>query len=188
MDMRKTKIVCTIGPATNSYEKIEQLIQAGMDVARLNFSHGSYEDHLQVIENIRRASLKRGKSVAILQDLEGPKIRIGKIEKEPIFLAEGSSFTLTNREIPGNEGEVSITFSSLPQKVKKGSRIFLADGTLELKVKDLTSTDIICQVVRGGKLTSHKGISRNPMGKPMAPFHILSRARRPSGEFTFIHG
>jgi len=85
MDMRKTKIVCTIGPATNSYEKIEQLIQAGMDVARLNFSHGSYEDHLQVIENIRRASLKRGKSVAILQDLEGPKIRIGKIEKEPII-------------------------------------------------------------------------------------------------------
>jgi len=157
--MIKTKIVCTIGPASSSYEKIEKLIQGGMDVARLNFSHGSHEKHHQVIENIRQASLKTNESVAILQDLGGPKIRIGKIEKEPIFLKKGSSFILTNREVPGDEQRVSVTFSSLPLKVKKGDRIFLADGTLELKVKELTPTDIICRIIRGGELTSHKGIN-----------------------------
>ena len=157
--MIKTKIVGTIGPASSSYEKIEKLIQGGMDVARLNFSHGSHEEHHQVIENIRQASLKTNESVAILQDLGGPKIRIGKIEKEYILLKEGSFFILTNREVPGDEQGVSITFPFLPQKVKKGDCIFLADGTLELKVKELTPTDIICRVVRGGKLTSHKGIN-----------------------------
>ena len=157
--MIKTKIVCTIGPASSSYEKIEKLIQGGMDVARLNFSHGSHKEHHQVIENIRQASLKTNESVAILQDLGGPKIRIGKIEKEPIFLKKGSSFILTNREVPGDEQRVSVTFSSLPLKVKKGDRIFLADGTLELKVKELTPTDIICRIIRGGELTSHKGIN-----------------------------
>jgi pyruvate kinase len=131
----------------------------GMNVARLNFSHGSYKEHLQVIENIRQASLKIGQPIAILQDLGGPKIRIGKIIKEPIFLKEGSSFILTNRKVPGDEQEVSLTFPSLPQKVKKGDCIFLADGTLELKVKEFTSTDIICRVVRGGKLTSHQGVN-----------------------------
>jgi pyruvate kinase len=131
----------------------------GMNVARLNFSHGSYEEHLQVIENIRQASLKIGQPIAILQDLGGPKIRIGKIIKEPIFLKEGSSFILTNRKVSGDEQEVSLTFPSLPQKVKKGDCIFLADGTLELKVKEFTSTDIICRVVRGGKLTSHQGVN-----------------------------
>ena len=157
--MRKTKIVCTIGPASRVYDVIEKLIRRGMNVARLNFSHGSYKEHLQVIENIRQASLKIGQPIAILQDLGGPKIRIGKIIKEPIFLKEGSSFILTNRKVPGDEQEVSLTFPSLPQKVKKGDCIFLADGTLELKVKDFNSTDIICRVVRGGKLTSHQGVN-----------------------------
>lgn len=157
--MRKTKIVCTIGPASRIYDVIEKLIRMGMNVARLNFSHGSYKEHLQVIENIRQASLKIGQPIAILQDLGGPKIRIGKIIKEPIFLKEGSSFILTNREVTGNDQEVSLTFPSLPQKVKKGDCIFLADGTLELKVKEFTSTDIICRVVRGGKLTSHQGVN-----------------------------
>lgn len=157
--MRKTKIVCTIGPASRAYDVIEKLIRMGMNVARLNFSHGSYKEHLQVIENICQASLKIGQPIAILQDLGGPKIRIGKIIKEPIFLKEGSSFILTNRKVPGDEQEVSVTFPSLPQKVKKGDCIFLADGTLELKVKEFASTDIICHVVRGGKLTSHQGVN-----------------------------
>jgi pyruvate kinase len=157
--MRKTKIVCTIGPASRVYDVIEKLIRMGMNVARLNFSHGSYKEHLQVIENIRQASLKIGQPIAILQDLGGPKIRIGKIIKEPIFLKEGSSFILTNRKVPGDEQEVSLTFPFLPQKVKKGDCIFLADGTLELKIKEFTSTDIICRVVRGGKLTSHQGVN-----------------------------
>ena len=113
--MIKTKIVCTIGPASSSYEKIEKLIQGGMDVARLNFSHGSHEKHHQVIENIRQASLKTNESVAILQDLGGPKIRIGKIEKEPILLKEGSSFILTNREVPGDEQCCLLQFLKFPQ-------------------------------------------------------------------------
>jgi len=157
--MIKTKIVCTIGPASNSYEKIEKLIQAGMDVARLNFSHGNHEKHRQVIKNIRQASLKTNEPVAILQDLGGPKIRIKKIEKESILLKKGSFYTLTNREVPGDEERVSVTFASLPQKVKIGDRIFLADGTLELKVKELTPNDIICRIIRGGELTSYKGIN-----------------------------
>ncbi|MCK4309296.1 MAG: pyruvate kinase [Candidatus Atribacteria bacterium] len=157
--MRRTKIVCTIGPASGSYKLIEELIKKGMDVARLNFSHGSYREHFQVIEHIRRASLKIDKPVAILQDLGGPKIRIGKIEKEPIFLKEGFSFILTNREVAGDEQEVSVTFPSLLQKVKKEDCIFLADGSLELKVEELTPTDIKCRVIRGGKLSSHKGIN-----------------------------
>lgn len=167
--MRKTKIVCTIGPASSSYEKIEKLIEGGMNVARLNFSHGNHKEHLQVIENIRQASLKTGKPVAILQDLGGPKIRIGKIEKEPIFLKEDSSFILTNREVAGNEQEVSVTFSSLPQKVKQGDSIFLADGTLELKIRELTPADIVCRVIRGGKLSSGKGVNIPNLSMEVSP-------------------
>lgn len=157
--MRKTKIVCTIGPASSSYEIIEKLIKRGMDVARLNFSHGNYEEHLQKIEYIRQVSLKTGKPVAILQDLGGPKIRIGKIKQETVLLKEDSTFILTNRKVTGNEKEVSVTFPSLPEKVKKGSYIYLADGALELKIKELTQTDIICKVIRGGKISSNKGVN-----------------------------
>jgi len=157
--MRRTKIVCTIGPATSSYKLIKKLIEIGMDVARLNFSHGSYEEHSLTYEYIREASLKIGKPVAILQDLGGPKIRIGPIQKKSIFLKEGSLFTLTTRNVPGNEQKVSITYFSLPQKVKKGDSLLLADGSLELKVEELTSTDIKCRIIRGGELSSHKGIN-----------------------------
>ncbi|GAB4117132.1 MAG: pyruvate kinase [Candidatus Caldatribacteriota bacterium] len=157
--MRKTKIVCTIGPASNSYEKILRLIKEGMDVARLNFSHGNYEEHLMVINYIRRASALLDKPVAILQDLEGPKIRIGKIKQGSILLKKDAQFILTTREVVGDEAEVSVTYLDLPHSVKKGQRIFLADGTLELRVKEITSTDIICKVIKGGKLSSHKGIN-----------------------------
>jgi len=167
--MRKTKIVCTIGPVCSSYEMIENLIKKGMNVARLNFSHGNYEEHLQKIEYIRQVSLKTGKPVAILQDLGGPKIRIGEIEKETIFLKEGSFFILTNRKVAGDEQEVSITFPSLPQKVKEGDCIFLADGTLELKVKEITPTDIICRIIRGGKLSSGKGINIPSVSLDISP-------------------
>jgi len=157
--VRKTKIVCTIGPACDSYELLEKLVKKGMDVARLNFSHGNHREYLQKIKDIRRASLKTGRPIAILQDLGGPKVRIGKIEKDTILLKEDSTFTLTNREVMGNEKEVSVTFPSLSQKVKKGDYIYLADGTLELKVKELNPADIICRVIRGGKISSNKGIN-----------------------------
>ena len=157
--MRRTKIVCTIGPASRSSELIEQLIKEGMDVARLNFSHGSYQEHSLAIRYIREASLKLGKPVAILQDLGGAKIRTGLVQKGPVLLKEGALFSLTIRHISGNEREVSITYPLLPQKVKKGQTILLADGSLELKVEDATSTDIKCRVIKGGGLTSHKGIN-----------------------------
>ncbi len=157
--MRRTKIVCTIGPVSNSYRSIKKLIKEGMDVARLNFSHGTYEEHSLVIENIKRAFLEIGKPIGILQDLSGPKIRTGLIQNSPVFLKEGSSFTLTTRDISGNEKEVSITYPLLPQKVKKGEIILLADGSLELRVEKITSTDIRCRVIKGGELTSHKGIN-----------------------------
>jgi len=157
--MRRTKIVCTIGPASRSSELIEQLTKEGMDVARLNFSHGSYEEHSLAIRYVREASLELRKPVAILQDLGGPKIRTGLVQKEPVLLKEGTTFTLTTRHIPGDEREVSITYPLLAQKVKKGQTILLADGSLELKVEDVTSTDIKCRVIKGGELTSHKGIN-----------------------------
>ena len=156
---RMTKIVCTIGPASRNYKMIKGLIKKGMNVARLNFSHGTHEEHQQAIENIRKASLKIGKVVAVLQDLGGPKIRIGKIRKESVFLKEGSSFILTNRNVVGDEQAVSVSISSLSQKVKKGDAIFLSDGALELKVKEIKVADIICRIMRGGKLSSHKGIN-----------------------------
>jgi len=157
--IRKTKIICTIGPASRNYSMIEALVQNGMNVARLNFSHGINDDHRKTIENIRKACKKTGNIVAILQDLGGPKIRIGKIEKEPVVLKEDSSFILTNRQVCGDGNQVSITFSSLPQKIKQGDSIYLSDGALELKVKEINKTDIICRVMRGGKLSSGKGIN-----------------------------
>jgi len=157
--MRRTKIVCTIGPATRFPEIIEELIKRGMDVARLNFSHGNYEEHYLTTRYVREASLKLGRPVALLQDLSGPKIRTGLIQKEPVILKEGSTFVLTNRNVPGNEREVSITYSLLPQKVKEGETILLADGSLELKVEKRTLTDIKCRVITGGELSSNKGIN-----------------------------
>ena len=157
--MRRTKIVCTLGPATRSPEIIEELIKRGMDVARLNFSHGSYEEHSLATRYVREASLKLGRPVALLQDLGGPKIRTGLIQREPAILKEGSTFVLTSRNVLGNEKEVSVTYSLLPQKVKEGETILLADGSLELKVEKRTLTDIKCRVIRGGELNSHKGIN-----------------------------
>jgi len=157
--MRRTKIVCTIGPATRSPETIESLIKEGMDVARLNFSHGTYEEHSLTEKYVRQASSKLGKAVAILQDLSGPKIRIGLIQKEPVLLKEGSTFILTTRDIPGNEKEVSVTYPLLTKNVKKGETVLLADGSLELRVEEVTPPNIKCRVIRGGELGSHKGVN-----------------------------
>lgn len=155
----RTKIVCTIGPASRSYALIEELIKEGMDVARLNFSHGTYEEHSSTIRHIREVSRKLKKPVAILQDLAGPKIRTGLLQKNRVLLKEGASFTLTTRQVSGNEREVSVNYSFLPQKVTKGSTIFLADGSLELVVEKVTPTDIKCCVIKGGELTSQQGVN-----------------------------
>ncbi|OGP68239.1 MAG: pyruvate kinase, partial [Deltaproteobacteria bacterium RBG_13_47_9] len=156
---RKTKIVCTIGPASESPQIIEALITAGMNVARLNFSHGTHEDHLRKIVTIRQIAERLKQPVAILQDLAGPKIRIGKVREGGVELRRGEEFLLTNRQVMGDEKGASMTYPSLPREVKTGDRILLADGTIELQVLGSDGQDIECRVVVGGILTSHKGIN-----------------------------
>ncbi len=156
---RKTKIVCTIGPATESPGVLEALIQAGMDVARLNFSHGTHEDHLEKIKNIRQIAERLKQPVSILQDLAGPKIRVGKVKDGGGDLKRGEEFILTTREVLGDVKKVFVSYASLPQEVKPGDTILLADGTIELKVLKIDAENIVCQVVVGGTLTSHKGVN-----------------------------
>ncbi|MGI9059850.1 MAG: pyruvate kinase [Ktedonobacteraceae bacterium] len=158
--MRHTKIVCTIGPASNSEERIEQLMRAGMNVARLNFSHGTQNDHAIVIERVRSISARLGCAVAILQDLQGPKIRTGQLKDgQPVMLVDGTETTITTRPIIGDADMFATTYQPLPQDVKVGDRILLDDGLLELRVLAHNETDVRCLVVHGGLLKEHKGIN-----------------------------
>ena len=156
---KKTKIVCTIGPASESPQIIETLIQGGMNIARLNFSHGTHEEHLRKIKTIRQIAERLKQPVSILQDLAGPKIRIGTIRNGGAELRRGGRFFLTNREIIGDEKGASVTYPSLPSEVKPGDRILLADGTIELRALKSDGQEVQCEVVVGGVLTSHKGIN-----------------------------
>jgi pyruvate kinase len=156
---RKTKIVCTIGPASESPRILEVLVQAGMDVARLNFSHGTHEEHLRKIKIIREISDRLKQPVAILQDLGGPKIRIGVMKEGGVELKRGEEFFLTNEMVVGDEKRASVTYPTLPKEVKPGDRVLLADGMIELKVLESDGRNIRCQVIVGGILTSHKGMN-----------------------------
>jgi pyruvate kinase len=155
----KTKIVCTIGPASESQEVMEQMIRAGMNVARLNFSHGDFATHKKVIENIRAASRSTSRSITIMADLSGPKIRIGKLKEEPIELSPGDSFVLTTDDIDGDARRVSVTFKQLPQVVKPGDTLFLNDGIIQVEVVSVAGNDVVCEVVGGGELRSRKGLN-----------------------------
>ncbi len=166
--MRKTKIVCTIGPASASPEVIEALIRGGMNVARLNFSHGNHGDHEEKISIIRAAARKLATTVGILQDLAGPKIRVGFIPGSGALLEPGREFLLTSLQIEGSNHRVSVSYPNLPGEVTKGDRLLLADGLMELVVVDATDTEITCRVITGGMLTSHKGINL-PTGTIHAP-------------------
>ncbi len=157
--MRKTKIVCTIGPASDSREILSRMMDAGMNVARLNFSHGTREDHAAKIALIRQIAEEKGLPIAILQDLAGPKIRTGSFACGSIQLNTGDEFILTARDVPGNEKEVGLTYRELPQDVQVGDTLLLADGALELRVERVAGPDIHCRVILGGKLSSHKGIN-----------------------------
>ncbi|MEA1928665.1 MAG: pyruvate kinase [Candidatus Auribacterota bacterium] len=157
--MKKTKIVCTIGPASDSPEMIEKLIKAGMDVARLNFSHGTHEGHAEKIRIIRETADRLGRTVAILTDIAGPKIRVGEISRGSVELKKGRNFILTDLQVPGDEQEVSVTYQGLPELVRKGDTILLADGGLELKVTGRSKNRIRCRVIEGGVLSSHKGVN-----------------------------
>ena len=155
----KTKIVCTIGPASENQGVIEKMLLAGMNVARLNFSHGDFSSHEKAIVNLRVASKAVGRRVAIMADLSGPKMRIGELEEEPIELNSGDTFTLTTEEITGNRERVSVSFSRLPQAVKPGDTLFLNDGYIQLEVKKKEGKDVQCQVLVGGELRSRKGLN-----------------------------
>ncbi len=158
--MRRTKIVCTIGPATSSEERLEQLMRAGMNVARLNFSHGTHVEHEQVIRRVRAISARLGCAVALLQDLQGPNIRTGTLQDgKPVTLVDGSHVTITIRDVTGNAQLISTTYKPLPRDVKAGDRILLDDGLLELRVLGTNETDVQCEVVHGGELGEHKGIN-----------------------------
>jgi pyruvate kinase len=156
---RKTKIVCTIGPASDSSATIEELIRAGMNVARLNFSHRSREEHAGYIRTIREVASRLNIPMAILQDLSGPRIRTGILKEKEIQLKEGTDFTLTSRKIVGNEHEVSVNPPGLPESVKPGDVIYLDSGAMKLAVIDATATDVRCSVIVGGVLGWEKGIN-----------------------------
>jgi pyruvate kinase len=155
----KTKIVATIGPASDSPETLVRLIRAGMNVARLNFSHGDFSHHAELVGRIRDAARTTGRRVAIMADLPGPKMRLGKIEPEPIQLVPGARLTLTNEEIIGNAQRVSMSFEPLPRVVKPGHRLFLNDGLVQLVVERVAGNDVECTVAVGGELRSRKGLN-----------------------------
>ena len=155
----KTKIVCTIGPASDSPQVMEEMIRAGMNVARLNFSHGDFAGHGRVIENLRAAARAAGRRLAILADLPGPKIRIGQLSREPVELKAGDLFTLTTEAVAGNAERVAVSFSTLPQSVKAGDMIFLNDGFIQLEVLTIQGKEVTCRVIVGGELRSRKGLN-----------------------------
>ncbi len=158
--MRRTKVVCTLGPSSNKPEAIRQLMQAGMNVARMNFSHGTHETHRRVHERIRSAAEETGHNVAILMDLQGPKIRTGTLEGgSAVLLEDGASLCVTTRTVPGAATCVSTTYELLPNDVNQGDRLLVADGAIELQVASVSGEDVHCTVVRGGKLGQHKGIN-----------------------------
>ena len=156
--MRRTKIVCTIGPASQSEGVIRRLIQAGMDVARLNFSHGDYAFHARTIRRIRRIAQRLDRPVAVLQDLQGPKIRVGPIAGDRAGLQAGRRFALTARKVLGNDEIVSVNYRRLRRVIKKGDRILLGDGEIELEAIGLKPDEVTCKIVVGGVLGSHKGV------------------------------
>jgi len=156
---KKTKIVCTIGPASASPEVLEQMILNGMNIARINFAHGDHEGHRAVIETVRAVSEATGKPVSIFGDLPGPKMRIGLLEEEPIELVRGQSFALLTEEIVGNHERVSMSFEKLPAVVHPGDDIFLNDGFIQLQVDDVLGIEVRCTVIVGGELRSHKGVN-----------------------------
>ncbi|MCP4745387.1 MAG: pyruvate kinase [Desulfobacteraceae bacterium] len=155
----KTKIVCTIGPSSHSQKIISSMIEGGMSVARLNFSHGTHSDHAAMCQLIRDESKKQGRAVAILQDLCGPKIRVGKLPENGIQLASGQTVVLTCDTLDLQADHIPVSYTDLPSQVKVGDRILLADGMMELVVDKTTEKHICCKVITGGLLTSHKGIN-----------------------------
>jgi pyruvate kinase len=157
---RHAKIVCTLGPASHAPKVVERLVRAGMDVARLNFSHGTHAEHGRAIAAVRAASGRHSKPIALLADLQGPKIRTGKLRSgEAVHLRAGQSFVITTRKAEGTAEGVSTSFAPLPREVRRGDRILLADGLIELRVISTSAREVRCRVVNGGELREYQGIN-----------------------------
>lgn len=159
MSMRRAKIVCTMGPAVESHEKAAELIAAGMNVARLNLSHGGYEEHQNRLNLIRKAAADAGRPVAILVDLQGPKIRLGRFENGPHELKRGDTFTITTEEISGTKERVGTTYKGLPGDCKKGDRILIDDGKVTVEVLEVKGNDVVTTVIEPGAVSNNKGIN-----------------------------
>ena len=157
--MRRAKIVCTLGPATSSEAQVRALVEAGMDVARLNLSHGDYADHESVYTRVRRASDESKRGVAVLVDLQGPKIRLGGFASGPVTLENGAEFTITTEDVPGDVREVSTTYDGLPGDVRAGDRLLIDDGKVALQCTAVDGPRVVTTVVEGGKVSDHKGIN-----------------------------
>jgi len=185
LPLHKTKIVATIGPASDSPEMLEKLIRAGMNVARLNFSHGDFSGHAGVIGRIRAAERATGQRVAIMADLPGPKMRLGTIAPEPVLLRTGDCVTLTTEQVVGNAARISISFETLPQVVKAGDRLSLNDGLVQLAVESIQGGDVVCRVTAGGELSSHKGLNLPGINLGISAFTAHDRACL---EFALQHG
>jgi pyruvate kinase len=183
---RRAKIVCTLGPATDRAEVLAALLDAGMDVARLNFSHGTHAEHARRLGLLRRLARERGRTLAILQDLQGPKIRTGRlVGGKPVELRAGTTVTITTRRVEGKDHLLSTTFSDLPREVRRGCRILLADGLMELRAERVSGADIVCRVISGGVLAEHQGI--NLPGTSLR-VSALTAKDRADLEFGIHHG
>ncbi|MFC7219008.1 pyruvate kinase [Streptomyces polyrhachis] len=157
--MRRAKIVCTLGPAVDSYEQLHALVEAGMNVARLNFSHGSHAEHEERYRKVRKVSEETGKPIGILADLQGPKIRLGTFAEGPVELERGDEFTITTEDVPGDKHLCSTTYKGLPGDCSPGERILINDGAVALEVVDVVGPQVRCIVLEGGVISDHKGIN-----------------------------
>ena len=157
--MRNAKIVCTLGPATDSDEALDALVAAGMNVARLNFSHGSHADHENNVTRVRQAAARAGRPIGILADLQGPKIRLGRFEQGRVTLVPGATFTITTDDVAGDVDRCGTTYAGLPGDVKVGDPLLIDDGRLALRAVQVTATDVVTEVVVGGEVSNNKGIN-----------------------------
>ncbi len=181
MTRRRAKIVCTLGPASSSDRIIDRMVVAGMNVARLNFSHGSHDDHAKRVASVRAAAKKHEKPIAVLADLQGPKIRTGPLDRGlPVRLRFGQKFTITTRHIVGNAEGVGTTFKQLPESVHRGDQILLRDGEIALRVLSVRGKDVVCQVENAGELGEHQGINL-----PGAKLKIPSLTQKDRKDLSF---
>ncbi len=157
--MKKTKIICTLGPASADEATIESLLRSGMNVARLNFSHGTHDQHKELITRFRRVRDRMGLPAAVMLDTKGPEIRLRDFENGGVDLADGDSYTLTTEEILGDASRATVSYKDLPRQLKPGNRLIIDDGRVVLAVESATDTEIVCRVTAGGRVTNHKGIN-----------------------------